>query len=151
MIDLAESAFSMLTRTANRLAAGAQLVQQLDPFRAEVCFTAGRLPRLARKVHWPPTEKSWQHFRPRRALRLPACPRICLNFANALALSIYSRPLPFLLPIYDRSCRIRILDVDEDRKPFGGRAQLVQQLDPFRAEVEIHRTDAGDIAPGRLR
>jgi len=30
------------------------------------------LPRLARKVHWPPTEKSWPHFRPSAGTAAPS-------------------------------------------------------------------------------
>src|SRR5262249_54431500 len=66
--------------------------------RPRACFTAGRLPRLARKVHWPPTEKVGRIFGPRRGLRLPAWPRLGHNFANDLAVSIDERhsPLRFI-------------------------------------------------------
>src|SRR5262249_60200916 len=40
-----------------------------------------------RKVHWPPTEKSWPHFRPSAG----PWPRLGHNFANDLAVSIGER------------------------------------------------------------
>ena len=51
------------------------------------------LPRLARKVHWPPTEKSWPHFRPSAGTAAPSVAPARHNFANDLAVSIDGRLL----------------------------------------------------------
>src|SRR5262245_46150819 len=55
-------------------------------------------PRLARKVHWPPTKKSWPHFRPSAGTAAPSVAPARHNFANDLAVSIDERhsPLRFI-------------------------------------------------------
>src|SRR6516165_1763210 len=46
----------------------------------------------------------------------------------------------------DRSRRISTLDIDQSRKALAGGQQFVQQFDPFRRYVEVHRADAGNVA-----
>ena len=46
---------------------------------------------------------------------------------------------------------VRILDIDENSDALRCRQQFVQQPNPFRPELEVHRADAGDIAAGTIK
>jgi len=66
--------------------------------------------------------------------------------------SYAERPAARLRARNQKPRRVRsIHNVDEDCEILGAWQQLVQQPDPFRAELEIHRGDAGDIAAGMIK